>query len=149
APFSWGRWLRSLFIRQSRASRSPHRRLHLEHLETRVTPAVDTWTGLGGNNNWMTGGNWLSGTAPQAGDDLLFQAGPTLLSTNNNFAAGTAFNKITISGSGYTLAGNAITLGNAVSGSGNILVNNNAAGEIIALDIKLGGAAGNQQIVTV
>src|SRR5207244_5882213 len=71
--------------------------------------ATRTWTGGGGDNNWGTAGNW-GGTAPVAGDDLVFPSGASQLSNNNNIAAATSFNSITISDSGYTLAGNSITL---------------------------------------
>ena len=54
--------------------------------------------------------NW-GGTAPVAGDDLVFPAGAARLSNTNDFGDGTAFNSITISGTGYTLAGNRIALG--------------------------------------
>ena len=64
--------------------------------------AVATWTGGGADNNWTTPGNW-GGVAPIAGDDLVFPGGAARLSNTNNFAAGTAFNSITISGTGYTL----------------------------------------------
>lgn len=36
----------------------------VERLEDRLTPASATWTGLGANGNWSTGGNWDTGAAP-------------------------------------------------------------------------------------
>lgn len=68
--------------------------------------ATRTWTGGGGDDNWTTAANW-GGTAPVAGDDLVF-AGTTRLTPNNNFAAGTSFNTITFSvGSGaFVIGGN-------------------------------------------
>ncbi len=72
--------------------------------------AVRTWTGLGADANWTTAANW-GGTAPVAGDDLVFPAGAARLSSNNNIAPGTTFRSITISGTGYTLAGNAVVIG--------------------------------------
>jgi len=68
--------------------------------------ATRTWTGGGGDDNWTTAANW-GGTAPVAGDDLVF-AGSTRLTPNNNFAAGTSFNTITFSvGSGaFVIGGN-------------------------------------------
>lgn len=64
APSFWGRWLRSLFGRQARTYRQPVRRLSLEQLETRVTPASHSWTGGGGagNTNWTSAANWSGGT---------------------------------------------------------------------------------------
>ena len=75
-----------------------------------VAATVRTWTGLGADANWTTALNW-GGTAPVAGDDLVFPAGAARLSNTNNFGNGTAFNSITISGTGYTLAGNRVALG--------------------------------------
>ena len=75
-----------------------------------VAAATRTWTGGGADNNWTTPANW-GGTAPVAGDDLVFPGGAARLSNTNNFLAGTSFNSITISGTGYTLAGNALALG--------------------------------------
>ena len=75
-----------------------------------VAAAVRTWTGLGANANWSTAANW-GGTAPVAGDDLVFPAGAARLANTNNLAAGTTFGSITISGTGYTLGGNALALG--------------------------------------
>ncbi|MDQ2966215.1 MAG: S8 family serine peptidase, partial [Chloroflexota bacterium] len=75
-----------------------------------VAAAARTWTGGGLNNNWTTALNW-GGIAPVGGDDLTFPAGAARLSNTNDFAAGTAFNSITISGTGYTLAGNSVALG--------------------------------------
>ena len=69
-----------------------------------------TWTGGGANANWTNAQNW-GGTAPVAGDDLVFPAGAARLTANNDFAAATAFNSITISGTGYTLTGNSVALG--------------------------------------
>ncbi|HEY7193209.1 MAG TPA: autotransporter-associated beta strand repeat-containing protein, partial [Gemmatimonadales bacterium] len=71
-----------------------------------------TWTGAV-NNQWTNGGNWigLGGTPLVGGEDLIFPGGAANLSNTNGLAAATTFNSITITGSGYTLAGNAITLG--------------------------------------
>ena len=59
---------------------------------------VRFWNGGGANNNWTTAANW-GGTAPVAGDDLIFQANSavdvTSLNNTNNFPAGTAFRSIT------------------------------------------------------
>ena len=58
-----------------------------------VAATVRTWTGGGADNNWTTLANW-GGTAPVAGDDLVFPGGAARLSNTNNFGAGTAFNSI-------------------------------------------------------
>jgi len=73
--------------------------------------ATRTWNGgHASNNNWTEADNW-GGTAPVAGDDLVF-TGTTRLSPNNNFAADTSFNSITFSaGAGaFTLGGNRIKI---------------------------------------
>ncbi len=76
-----------------------------------VVSATRTWTGgSGANSNWTTAANW-GGTAPVAGDALIFPAGAARLSNTNDFVAGTSFASITISGTGYTLAGNSVALG--------------------------------------
>ncbi|MEP7158805.1 MAG: S8 family serine peptidase, partial [Chloroflexota bacterium] len=69
-----------------------------------------TWTGGGSDNNWTTAANW-GGTAPVAGDDLVFPGGAARLTNTNDFTAGTSFNSITLSGTGYTLSGNSVALG--------------------------------------
>ena len=71
-----------------------------------------TWTGAV-NNQWTNAGNWtgLGGTPLVGGEDLIFPGGAANLSNTNGMAAGTGFNSITISGSGYTLAGNSVALG--------------------------------------
>jgi autotransporter-associated beta strand protein len=122
--------------------------LRLEALEDRLAPATDTWTGLGADTSWSTVGNWSSSQVPQAGDDLVFPAVVQNASTND-LAAGTAFNSITFSGSGYNLSGAAIVLGSATAGSGSLLASAGTSNNTIALDVQLGGAAGNQQDFTV
>src|ERR1700730_12258020 len=125
-PFSWARWLRSLFrprVKPLRNHKAGRRALHLEHLETRLAPATFTWIGGGPDNNWSDAANWKTGVAPTGSaiplDDLIFPTSAATLSTNNDIAGG-SFNSITIAGSGYTLAGNPLTLGapNSPSGSG-------------------------------
>src|SRR5438046_5544471 len=71
--------------------------------------ATRTWSGTS-SNLWSAAANW-GGTAPVPGDDLLFPSGASNVSNTNDFAAGTAFNSIAISGAGYVLAGSAVNLG--------------------------------------
>ena len=66
-----------------RASRGPR---------TAVRSSGRTWRrpcgpgpARGGDNNWTTAANW-GGTAPVAGDDLVFPAGAARLSNTNNYA---------------------------------------------------------------
>jgi len=74
--------------------------------------ATSTWSGLGGDNNWNTAGNWNALPVPPS-DNLIF-TGTTQTTTNNNFAADSTFTGInfnnTSTGGSFTLAGNRISL---------------------------------------
>src|SRR5205085_1762178 len=74
-----------------------------------VTGGIRTWTGTT-SNLWNVAGNWQENSVPAATMDLVFPSGAANLSNSNNITAGTSFNSITITGSGYTLAGNSIAL---------------------------------------
>jgi hypothetical protein len=74
--------------------------------------ATVTWSATPVSGNWSVGANWAGGAAPNPGDDLVFPATSTILSTTNDLVAGIAINSITFNGNGYRLAGNAILLGN-------------------------------------
>ncbi len=78
--------------------------------------STETWTGLGGNNNWSTAANWDSNVAPPGGDDLVFPSGAAQLA-NTNDLSGKSFHSITIAGGGYVINGNPITLTNGISDS--------------------------------
>ncbi|MCI0461199.1 MAG: Ig-like domain repeat protein [Gemmataceae bacterium] len=155
---SWLRRLRTVLSSPGQRPRKASRRLRLEELETRVTPAnTFTWSGLGPNTDWSTGSNWVGGSAPtgqaSAFEDLVFPSGPTALTANNNLTVSgglATFNSITFAGSNYNLTGNQIILGNpSGSGSGSIIVNSGALGETLALSIQMGGSSGGRQFVTV
>jgi len=62
------------------------------------------------DSKWSTKENWVGDVAPQLGDDLVFPAGAARPANNNDFADGTPFSSITMSGNGYTLDGAAIGL---------------------------------------
>jgi autotransporter-associated beta strand protein len=154
-PFSWARWLRSLFTPRVKTQRrqKPGRRLALEHLETRLAPATFNWTGAGPDANWSTGANWLGGVAPSGSsaslDDLVFGPGAVSFTTTNDLT-GATFNSIAISASNYSLGGNALTLGTTqATGSGNIVENAGFSGDTIALNVQLAGAAATRQFITV
>src|SRR2546430_2393988 len=74
-----------------------------------ATAATRTWTGTT-SATWSVASNW-GGTAPVAGDDLVFPVAGLNQTTNNDFPAATNFNSILISGGSYTFSGNQITLG--------------------------------------
>ena len=120
SPFSWARWLRSLFRGKVKTYRKGHRPLRLEELETRLAPATYTWSGAGGNARWSNAANWGNNTGAPSGvasalEDLAFPAGISQTSTTNDLVlAGGAtptFRSIAVAGSGYSLAGNALALG--------------------------------------
>ena len=73
-------------------------------------PEFKTWIGGGANNHWTTAANWTGGSAPQAGDNLVFPSGVASFSSVNDFPSSTSFESITISGGGYSLTGNGISL---------------------------------------
>jgi autotransporter-associated beta strand protein len=96
-------------------------RRELESLESRETPAVFIWSGLGADANWSTAGNWKgnSGPAQAAGGtalDLVFPTGAAQPANINSLAAGTVVNSITVQAAGYTFSGNAIVLGTGSTG---------------------------------
>lgn len=73
-------------------------------------PEILTWTGAGADANWTTPANWQGGLGPMALDSLIFPTGVARLTNTNNFPAGTRFGSLTLSGSGYTLGGDALRL---------------------------------------
>src|SRR4051794_33033270 len=89
--------------RVPREAPNPARRPQSEGLEPRVLfAAVRVWDGGSAvDANWTTAANWVGDTAPSPGDDLLFPAGAARPANTNDFAAGTAFNSIAFTASGY------------------------------------------------
>ncbi|MCI0684542.1 MAG: autotransporter-associated beta strand repeat-containing protein [Gemmataceae bacterium] len=85
----------------------------------RPVVAPKTFTGGGATANWSDPANW-GGTAPVAGDYLLFGAG-TPTSSVNDLAPGTLFTGILFTGGNHTISGNSIRLGdfgiNAAAGT--------------------------------
>jgi autotransporter-associated beta strand protein len=94
--------------------------------------ATRTWDGSS-SGNWATGANWAGGTAPTAGDDLVFPTGVTQLVMTNNFSPNRAFNSITILGVNYILRGNPIILTNGVR------TGNSSAANALDTDVELRG----------
>jgi hypothetical protein len=69
-----------------------------------VKAGTSTWDGVGGSgSNWNNASNWDSAPTPPTVYNLIFPAGASRLSNNNNLV--TNANSITISGTGYTLGG--------------------------------------------
>jgi autotransporter-associated beta strand protein len=94
--------------------------------------ATRTWTGTT-NGLWSNPSNW-GGTAPVTGDDLVFPSGASNLSNTNDLTENTIFNSITFTGSGYTLSGNRIILGQGLAGITDSVA---SGGNTIALDIRV------------
>ncbi len=83
--------------------------------------SVVEWDGGGADSNWTTAANWVGDVAPLPNSKLIFP-GSALQKTNvNDFAAGTSFGSILISGSNYSISGNQVDLDGSVTslGSGN------------------------------
>lgn len=80
-----------------------------------VTAFADrTWTGGGSDNYWTSAANW-GGTAPVAGEALLF-GGSLQLANTNDFDAGVLFSGITLNSSAgaFVFSGNGLSLGGDV-----------------------------------
>src|SRR5688572_9445665 len=77
-----------------------------EQLEARQLLATFTWSGAGADTNWTTSANWAqTGDAdgiPDADDDLVFDANTAQRNSNNNLAAASAVNSITVNADGYS-----------------------------------------------
>ena len=68
--------------------------------------APRTWSGGGGDSNWSTAANW-GGTAPAAGDSLIF-AGSTRV-TNFNDLTALNLTGVSFQNSGFSFGGNSVT----------------------------------------
>ena len=90
--------------------------------------AAFVWNG--GAGSVTDAAMWAGGVAPSAMDDLVF-AGTGGVVDFSGLPAGTRFNSIMITGSGYTLTGNSIEL------YGGLTVNNTTGTNTVALDITL------------
>jgi autotransporter-associated beta strand protein len=118
--------------------------LKLERLESRMVLSTVTWTGLaaGSNPNWSAANNW-SPKLPAATDDLVF---PTVtgsaLTSNNDLTAGTGFNSLTISGSGYSIGGHGIALTATLEAS------QSAGSSTVNLPVDFGGNPGVVKVDT-
>lgn len=69
------------------------------------------WVGAAANGNWSRGPNWDLGTAPVAGDTLVFPGGQPRLANNNDITGlQVATIRFTGPSAGYVLSGNAIAV---------------------------------------
>lgn len=156
------RWLS--FFRRLKATtyeRRPRWRIALENLEDRLAPATLIWTGGGGsaNPNWSNPANWSGGvpTGLRGGDnsfaDLVFPVSASQRATTNDLApAGglATFKSISIAAGGYTLAGNAIALGEpSAPQNSSLIVGVGAQGNVISFDVLLNGPAASKHFFSV
>src|SRR5260221_2956649 len=65
-----------------------------------------TWTGSGGNALWSNGANWVEGTVPQSGDDLVFGGQST-----TNDLTGLSLHSITVTSGSPVFSGNTAPVG--------------------------------------
>ena len=123
----------------------------MEELEARVVPTSFTWDGdaAPADPGWSNPLNWVSDTAPNpaGGDELLFPNSGAPRATVNDFS-NAEFDSISISGSNYTLSGNAIQLGRAAV-SGGLNIGAGAAGNTISFNIAVGAVPGSPQSYSV
>ncbi|WP_165252701.1 beta strand repeat-containing protein [Paludisphaera soli] len=99
---------------RERARRRTRSVLQIEPLESRRLLTARIWTGAV-SSLWSNSGNWQGGTAPVAGDTLIFPALASNLMNSNDFAADTSFAGISIEASGYHLQGNAVSLAGSLT----------------------------------
>jgi len=71
-----------------------------------VTPAVDTWTGAGGDSNWNNPADWSAGVVPTANYDVIVPTGVTSLTIGTGTFAVYSLD----SGSALTISGGSLML---------------------------------------
>ncbi len=133
SPLRLGRALKQLLTspRSKKTRERKQRRLLLESLEDRRLLAVSVWDGgTDANLAWSDSENWVGDIAPRSGDELVFAGTGGV--TTNDLPAHTEFNTIRITGSGFTLGGNAIDLRGGLTDS-----SNSATGNTVDLPITL------------
>jgi autotransporter-associated beta strand protein len=82
--------------------------------------AVRNWTGAAVDTLWTSVGNWDT-AVPVNGDDLLFSGGLGLANSNN--ITNLSIHSLGFTGSGYSLAGNALTITSGLYDSGGLNTN--------------------------
>lgn len=122
-------------------------------LTVRAAADTCTWTGLGGDNTWGNAANWSDGAGPvtecdgagipESGDDIVFPAGASQL-TNSNSIAGLTLNSVTVSGSGYTISGNALTI--APTGATTLVLS--GANNIWSVNTTLDGTTTSPSVIS-
>lgn len=102
----------------------------MESLEDRRVFAVSTWSGAV-NGLWSNAGNW--DTPPNPGDDLVFPAFASQLTTLNDLPTGITYGNITFQDANYDLAGNGVLV------SGTVLASQTSGTDTIGLGLGFVG----------
>src|SRR5262245_59115881 len=111
---------RYLWKSSRRSEKTRHRRTlaqvagAMEVLEARLAPVVSTWLGAV-DGSWANDANW--DVPPVDGNDLVFPAVLSQLTTTNDLTTASSFGSLTIAGDGYSIGGAPITLSNTVDAS--------------------------------
>src|SRR5487761_2558373 len=89
-------------------------RLWMETLESRLAPASSVWSGAT-SALWSVGTNWS--TPPATASDLSFPAVATNTTNTNDLTTPNSFGNLSLSGGGYVIGGNAISLTGSIDSS--------------------------------
>ena len=89
-------------------------RLWMETLESRLAPASSVWSGAS-SSLWSDAGNWSS--APATANDLSFPTVATHTTNTNDLTTPSSFGNLALSGGGYDISGNAISLTGSIDSS--------------------------------
>jgi len=97
-----------------------------------VKAATVTWNGGGTDNNFSTVFNWVGTVAPVNNDALVFD-GFSRLAPANDLAPNTTFSGITFASTagGFTVSGNAITLGGDITDNATVLTETISLNQIL------------------
>lgn len=104
--------------------------LHLPQLHA----AGDVWSGSGGSGTWSNAGNWVGGTSPVNGTNLIFTG--TSQPNNTNDLSSLTNGWMTFNNGGFVLNGNALTLNGSSA-----LFTNSAGTNIINLNLNIPSAS--------
>lgn len=113
--------------------------LGLALLPTVALAQTFTWDGGGSDNNWTTGDNWVGNVAPTGNTaEILVFDGTTQLTTNNDFAAGTSFERIEFGASAgdFVIDGNRFEIGNS-GGPSPVLIDNASAPHTVTINADI------------
>jgi hypothetical protein len=116
--------------------------------------ATLTWTGAAGDNLFSSATNWSTGSAPTAGDSIVFNnvslsSQETITNDMTSLSlAGVAFSGVNAQYYSYTIAGNALTVGGAISGEGKLTTNLTLASDTTLSKTTLGDSSGSTTLNT-